>query len=55
MPKEINKEYLKKDQYSTTKNLEARIKIHQFTVWKRKYREKHWNRQSDGSMDCFLR
>ena len=32
MPKEINKEYLKKDQYSTTKNLEARIKIHQFTT-----------------------
>ena len=32
MPKEINKEYLKKDQYNTTKNLEARIKIHQFTT-----------------------
>ena len=31
MNQEINKEYLKKKQYSTTKYLEARIKIHQFT------------------------
>jgi len=31
MPEEINKEYLKKKQYNTTKYLEARIKIHQFT------------------------
>ncbi len=31
MAEEINKEYLKKKQYSTTKYLEARIKIHQFT------------------------
>ena len=30
--KEINKKYLKEDQYKTTKYLEARIKIHQFTV-----------------------
>ena len=27
MPEEINKSYLKKKQYSTTKYLEARIKI----------------------------
>ena len=39
MPKEINKEYLKKDQYSTTKNLEARIKIHQFTTNKYSFHE----------------
>ena len=31
MAEEINKEYLKKKQYNTTKYLEARIKIHQFT------------------------
>ncbi len=31
MPEEITKNYLKKKQYSTTKYLEARIKIHQFT------------------------
>ena len=31
MSEEINKEYLKKKQYNTTKYLEARIKIHQFT------------------------
>ena len=39
MRKEINKEYLKKDQYSTTKNLEARIKIHQFTTNKYSFHE----------------
>ena len=39
MPKEINKEYLKKNQYSTTKNLEARIKIHQFTTNKYSFHE----------------
>ena len=31
MAEEINKDYLKKKQYNTTKYLEARIKIHQFT------------------------
>ena len=31
MAKEINKEYLKEQQYKSTKYLEARIKIHQFT------------------------
>ena len=31
MAEEINKNYLKKKQYNTTKYLEARIKIHQFT------------------------
>tara|TARA_B100001250_G_C19780990_1_gene781868 strand:+ start:319 stop:1143 length:825 start_codon:yes stop_codon:yes gene_type:complete len=31
MNKEINKEYLKEQQYKSTKYLEARIKIHQFT------------------------
>tara|TARA_B100000989_G_scaffold286033_1_gene254294 strand:+ start:1463 stop:2284 length:822 start_codon:yes stop_codon:yes gene_type:complete len=31
MSEEISKDYLKKKQYSTTKYLEARIKIHQFT------------------------
>ena len=31
MAGEINKDYLKKKQYNTTKYLEARIKIHQFT------------------------
>tara|TARA_B100000989_G_scaffold77723_1_gene55208 strand:+ start:708 stop:1532 length:825 start_codon:yes stop_codon:yes gene_type:complete len=31
MAEEITKSYLKKKQYSTTKYLEARIKIHQFT------------------------
>ena len=31
MSEEITKNYLKKKQYSTTKYLEARIKIHQFT------------------------
>ena len=31
MTEQINKEYLKKKQYSTTKYLEARIKIHQYT------------------------
>ena len=31
MKDEINKKYLKEKQYKTTKNLEARIKIHQFT------------------------
>ena len=39
MAKKINKEYLKKDQYSTTKNLEARIKIHQFTTNKYSFHE----------------
>jgi len=32
MPEEISKKYLKEKQYSTTKNLEARIKIHQYTT-----------------------
>jgi len=31
MSEEISKQYLKEKQYSTTKYLEARIKIHQFT------------------------
>lgn len=31
MAKEINKEYLKEQQYKSSKYLEARIKIHQFT------------------------
>ena len=29
---EISKKYLKEKQYKTTKYLEARIKIHKFTV-----------------------
>jgi len=37
--KEINKKYLKEDQYKTTKYLEARIKIHQFTVNKFSFHE----------------
>ena len=37
--KEINKEYLKKNQYSTTKYLDARIKIHQFTSNKHSFHE----------------
>ncbi len=40
MPEEITKNYLKKKQYSTTKYLEARIKIHQFT--KNKYSFHEW-------------
>ena len=40
MPEEITKSYLKKKQYSTTKYLEARIKIHQFT--KNKYSFHEW-------------
>ena len=39
MVKEINKEYLKKNQYSTTKYLDARIKIHQFTSNKHSFHE----------------
>jgi len=39
MPEEINKSYLKKKQYSTTKYLEARIKIHQFTKNKHSFHE----------------
>ena len=39
MAKEINKEYLKKNQYSTTKYLDARIKIHQFTSNKHSFHE----------------
>lgn len=31
MTEQINKEYLKEKQYKSTKYLEARIKIHQFT------------------------
>lgn len=37
--KEINKKYLREDQYKTTKYLEARIKIHQFTVNKFSFHE----------------
>jgi len=40
MPEEITKSYLKKKQYSTTKYLEARIKIHQFT--RNKYSFHEW-------------
>tara|TARA_B110000014_G_scaffold263953_1_gene262590 strand:+ start:365 stop:1192 length:828 start_codon:yes stop_codon:yes gene_type:complete len=40
MPEEITKNYLKKKQYNTTKYLEARIKIHQFT--KNKYSFHEW-------------
>tara|TARA_Y100000590_G_scaffold443449_1_gene572921 strand:+ start:2964 stop:3788 length:825 start_codon:yes stop_codon:yes gene_type:complete len=40
MPEEITKSYLQKKQYSTTKYLEARIKIHQFT--KNKYSFHEW-------------
>tara|TARA_B100001741_G_scaffold305538_1_gene297888 strand:- start:515 stop:1339 length:825 start_codon:yes stop_codon:yes gene_type:complete len=40
MPEDITKSYLKKKQYSTTKYLEARIKIHQFT--KNKYSFHEW-------------
>ena len=39
MVKEINKEYLKKNQYITTKYLDARIKIHQFTSNKHSFHE----------------
>ena len=39
MPEEITKNYLKKKQYSTTKYLEARIKIHQFTKNKHSFHE----------------
>jgi|TARA_B100001964_G_C14125807_1_gene550495 2-polyprenyl-3-methyl-5-hydroxy-6-metoxy-1,4-benzoquinol methylase len=39
MPEEITKNYLKKKQYSTTKYLEARIKIHQFTMNKYSFHE----------------
>ncbi len=39
MAEEINKEYLKKKQYNTTKYLEARIKIHQFTKNKMGFHE----------------
>ena len=39
MAEEINKNYLKKKQYSTTKYLEARIKIHQFTKNKHSFHE----------------
>ena len=39
MPEEISKKYLKEKQYSTTKNLEARIKIHQFTTNKYSFHE----------------
>ena len=40
MPEDITKSYLKKKQYSTTKYLEAKIKIHQFT--KNKYSFHEW-------------
>ncbi len=39
MAEEITKNYLKKKQYSTTKYLEARIKIHQFTKNKHSFHE----------------
>ena len=51
MPKEINKEYLKKDQYSTTKNLEARIKIHQFTTNKHSFHEWIFNQYDLSKFD----
>ena len=39
MVEEITKKYLKEKQYSTTKYLEARIKIHQFTKNKFSFHE----------------
>ena len=39
MAEEITKKYLKEKQYSTTKYLEARIKIHQFTKNKFSFHE----------------
>lgn len=39
MPEEISKKYLKEKQYNTIKNLEARIKIHQFTTNKYSFHE----------------
>jgi len=51
MSKEINKEYLKKDQYSTTKNLEARIKIHQFTTNKHSFHEWIFNQYDFSKYD----
>ena len=39
MSEEINKSYLKEKQYKTTKYLEARIKIHQFTENKQGFHE----------------
>tara|TARA_Y100000816_G_C25971015_1_gene506709 strand:- start:105 stop:926 length:822 start_codon:yes stop_codon:yes gene_type:complete len=39
MSKEINKDYLKEQQYKTTKYLEARIKIHSFTENKQSFHQ----------------
>ena len=39
MGKEINKDYLKEQQYKTTKYLEARIKIHSFTENKQSFHQ----------------
>ena len=39
MSEKISKSCLKEKQYSTTKNLEARIKIHQFTTNKYSFHE----------------
>ena len=39
MKKEINKNYLKEQQYKTTKYLEARIKIHTFTENKKSFHQ----------------
>ena len=51
MPEEINKSYLKEKQYKTTKYLEARIKIHQFTENKQGFHEWIFDKLDMDSID----
>ena len=51
MVQEINKSYLKKSQYSTTKYLDARIKIHQFTLNKYSFHEWIFNQYDLSKFD----